>query len=184
MPVIRVRSAYEAVARRWRQSLVLSLTVMGIAAIALLGFITSTVVSRQIRNDALSRARSTAEILARSTFAPRLPAAGEKPDRRTVRALDSQLATARAVQGGTEAALFSPTGAVLYRSSGADTTPAGDPPKPGTHVVRSGGGRHVRSVLPVSVRGSSRPAAYLQLDGSVGPGTVAPRLHLACRNLV
>jgi EAL domain-containing protein (putative c-di-GMP-specific phosphodiesterase class I) len=156
------------VAQRWRQSLLFSLTVMGIAAVALLGVIASAVVGKQIENDAISRAQATAEILARSTFAPRLPASGERLSRSAVRSLGAELAAARAVSPGTEAVLRDARGRVLYASGGA--APAGGASQGvGTHVVGSGKGKRVRSVLPVLTRGAREPAAYLQFDAPYAP---------------
>jgi EAL domain-containing protein (putative c-di-GMP-specific phosphodiesterase class I) len=151
-------------ARIWRQSLVLSLTVMGICAVAVLGVIASAVVGKQIENDAISRAQDTAEILARSTFAPRIPAHGERLPRFAVRALDAQLAAARTVSPGTEAVLRRGDGRVLYSSAGA--VPA-TPGAAGTHVVGRGAGKRLRTVLPVLVHGKT--AAYLQFDAPYAP---------------
>ncbi|HEX6714069.1 MAG TPA: EAL domain-containing protein [Thermoleophilaceae bacterium] len=156
-------------ARRWRQSLVLSLTVMGVCAVAVLGLVASSVVGNQIESDALSRAQSTAEILARSTFAPRLPAPGERLSRSAVRSLDAQLAAARSVSPGTEAVLRDASGGVLYASAGA--APAAKPGAAdlGTHVVGKGADKRVRSLLPVLGRGSKVPAAYMQFDAPYAP---------------
>ena len=156
-------------ARRWRQSLVLSLTVMGICAVAILGVVASAVVGNQIEADAISRAQNTAEILARSTFAPRLPAPGEHLSRSAIRALDAQLETARSVSPGTQAVLRDARGGVLYASSGA--APAARPTADdlGTRVVGKGADKRVRSVLPVLGRGSKVPAAYMQFDAPYGP---------------
>jgi EAL domain-containing protein (putative c-di-GMP-specific phosphodiesterase class I) len=150
-------------ARTWRQSLVVSLTLMGIGAVAVLGLVASAVVGRQIENDALARARDTAEILARSTFAPRIPAPGGQLKRSAVRDLDAQLAAARAVSPGTQAVLRDRNGRVLYSSAGA--APASAPV--GTHVVRSGAAKLLRTVLPVVVRG--KRAATLQFDAPYAP---------------
>ena len=74
----RVGTATRWASRRWRQSLVFSLTVMGVCAVAVLGLITSAVVGGEIEHDAQSRAHATAESLARSTFAPRFPRPGQR----------------------------------------------------------------------------------------------------------
>jgi EAL domain-containing protein (putative c-di-GMP-specific phosphodiesterase class I) len=156
------------IAGRWRQSLVFSLTVMGAAAVAVLGLVASAIVGNQIEQDALSRARSTAEILARSTFAPRLPGPGERLGSDDVLELDAQVAAARAVAPGTAAVLRDGNGRVLYKSDGAGA-PRVAMIEPGTRVIGSGAMKRVRSVLPVMARGGRETAAYLQLDTSYAP---------------
>src|SRR4051794_35782256 len=150
----------------WRRSLVFSLTVMGVCAVAVLAVVASAVVGKQIENDAISRAQSSAAILARSTFAPRLPAAGKHLSRSAARALDAQLAAARTVEPDTQAVLRAAGGRVLYSSAGA--VPSG-PSTVGTHVIGSGPAKRLRSVLPVVGRGGSKPAAYLQFDAPYAP---------------
>jgi EAL domain-containing protein (putative c-di-GMP-specific phosphodiesterase class I) len=167
MNLVREPAAW--LARRWRQSLVFSLTVMGIAALALLGLVASAVVGNEIENDAISRAQSNAEILARSTFAPRLPAPGKRLPRSAVRSLDAQLAAARTVSPGTAAVLRDPNGRVLYSSGGAVPAAAATAHDVGTHVVGAGKDRRLRSVLPVLTTGATRPAAYLQFDAPYAP---------------
>ena len=162
-------------ARRWRQSLVLSLTLMGVAAVAVLGFVASAVVGKQIESDARSRAQATAEILARSTFAPRLPARGERLRPAAVRALDAQLETARAVSPGSQAVLRATDGSVLYASGAAAAGRA----ELGTHVVGKGAAKQLRSVLPVTARGKPGTAAFLELDTPYAPVAhdIAKRTH-------
>jgi EAL domain-containing protein (putative c-di-GMP-specific phosphodiesterase class I) len=165
---MRVGSGASWFARRWRQSLVLSVTVMGVAAVAVLGLLAHAVVSGQIRDDAIARAESSAELLARSTFAPRLPPPGKPLSRSAVRALDLQLAAVRSVTPGTQVVLRAGGGRVLYASGGAvGVRASGD--RVGTHVEGSGDARRLRSVLPVRARGSDRIAAYLELQAPYAP---------------
>jgi EAL domain-containing protein (putative c-di-GMP-specific phosphodiesterase class I) len=167
--VTRFRTAGGWVARGWRQSLVLSMTAMAIAAVAVIGFVASSVVGNQIEDDAIARAQATAELLARSTFAPRLPAPGERLSPAAVRSLDGQLSAARATVPGTHAVLRDARGRVLYSSKGA--AEAGIPAEAdlGTHVVGKRSTKRVRSILPVSGRGSTRTAAYMQFESSYAP---------------
>ncbi|MEA2492110.1 MAG: hypothetical protein QOJ29_21 [Thermoleophilaceae bacterium] len=166
--------------QQWRRSLVVSVTLMGVAAVAILALLASSVVSNQIRTDALSRAQSTAQILARSTFAPRLPHSGSRLDKRARRELDAQLAAARASEPGTEAVLRGVAGAVLYASPGATSATAGLPSL-GTRVSGHGAGKRVRSVLPVSTGSGQRPAAFLQLEVPYAP--VAHDIQVRTRRL-
>ena len=165
--MIDARSISNWFARQWRKSLVVSLTIVAVAAIALLGFVASAVVSAQIKHDARSRAQGTAEIIARSTFAPRLPGPGERLPRSSARALDGQVAAARSVAPGMTAVLRDSSGRVLYASPEADTS-AGKPPV-GTNVIGRGSAKRMRSVLPVMARGGRETAAFLQLDSSYAP---------------
>jgi EAL domain-containing protein (putative c-di-GMP-specific phosphodiesterase class I) len=155
-------------ARRWRQSLVLSMTVMGVVAVSVIALAAQAVVADQIRNDAVSRAQSTAELLARSTFAPRLPARGEPLSRRAKRELDAQLAAVDNVQPGTEVVLRDSGGRVLYASSDAIGGNAGVD-RLGTRVEGNGSGRRLRSVLPVRARGEAGTAAYLEFQTQYSP---------------
>jgi EAL domain-containing protein (putative c-di-GMP-specific phosphodiesterase class I) len=164
----RARVLTQWAAQRWRQSLVLSMTIAGVAAVALLALLASVVVRGQIRSDALSRAQATAEILARSTFAPRLPRGGSTLTRRSVRELDAQLAAARASQPGTEAVLRDKAGTLLYSSPGA-TDVAGPAPPTGTSVVGHEAERRVRSVLPVRTGGAAPALAFLELEVPYAP---------------
>jgi EAL domain-containing protein (putative c-di-GMP-specific phosphodiesterase class I) len=173
-----MRSALTWVGVRWRQSLVLSLTVIGVAALAVLGLLAAAVVGNQIEDDALGRARTTTEILARSAFAPRLPAPGERMRPAAVRDLDDQLASARATAPGTQAFLWNAGGRILYASDGA-VRPGR--PTPGTRVVGRGAAKHVSSVLPVTARNSGRPAAFLELDTPYAP--VAREIKTRTRKL-
>jgi EAL domain-containing protein (putative c-di-GMP-specific phosphodiesterase class I) len=146
----------------------MSFTLVGVAAVTLLAVLASSVVGNQIQTDALSRSQATAAILARSTFAPRLPTDGANLGRRAVRELDSQLAAARASQPGTEAVLRDATGRVLYASPGASDV-NGPSPRPGTSVVGHGSGRQVRSVLPVRTAGATPVLAFLDLSVPYAP---------------
>jgi EAL domain-containing protein (putative c-di-GMP-specific phosphodiesterase class I) len=177
----RVSGAANWFARVWRQSLVLSLTVMGVAAVALIALVASAVVGKQIEDDAVSRAQDTAEVLARATFAPRLPAKGETLQGAALASLDGQVAAAQAVKPGSEAVLFDADGHVLYASHGATTTSRPTRADLGTHVVRTGNGKQLRSVLPVRQRGNKKVAAYLQFEAPYAP--VAKDIRTRTRRL-
>jgi EAL domain-containing protein (putative c-di-GMP-specific phosphodiesterase class I) len=166
-------------ALRWRQSLVVSLTLMAFAAVALLAVVVSRVVGNQIETDALARAGATAEVLARSSFAPALPSHGRTLTRAAVRALDAQVAAARASQPGTEVLLRDRGGRILYSSAGAAQAAAAV--QTGTLIVGRGGERRVRSTLPVRARRAGAPDAYLQLEVPYAP--VAHDISVRTRRL-
>ena len=170
-----------AFARFWRQSLVLSLTVMGVAAVALIAVVASAVVGNQIRDDAISRAQDTAEVLARATFAPRLPADGETLQGAALTTLDGQVAAAQAVKPGSQTVLLDADGDVLYASDGATTTAKPTQSDLGTHVVGSGAGKRLRSVLPVREHGDPSVQAYLQFEAPYAP--VAKDIRTRTRRL-
>jgi EAL domain-containing protein (putative c-di-GMP-specific phosphodiesterase class I) len=167
--VSRLSAAARWSARAWRQSLVLSLTVTGVAAVGLIAVIASAVVGKQIEDDAIARAQDTAEVLARATFAPRLPADGRSLRGSAIADLDGQVAAAQAVAPGSEAVLYDADGEVLYASDGAATTGRPTVSDLGTHVVGNGKGKRLRSVLPVRERGARNAAAYLQFEAPYGP---------------
>jgi EAL domain-containing protein (putative c-di-GMP-specific phosphodiesterase class I) len=170
-----------AFARFWRQSLVLSLTVMGVAAVGLIAVVASAVVGNQIRDDAISRAQDTAEVLARATFAPRLPADRETLQGAALATLDGQVAAAQAVKPGSQTVLFDADGRVLYASYGAPTTAKPTQSDLGTHVVGSGAGKRLRSVLPVREKGDPKVQAYLQFEAPYAP--VAKDIRTRTRRL-
>jgi EAL domain-containing protein (putative c-di-GMP-specific phosphodiesterase class I) len=144
------------IAARWRQSLVLSFTVMGVAAVAVLAVVLSSVVGHQIKSDALASARSNAQVIARSSFAPHLPRPGHALTASDRRELDAQVAAARSSQPDTEAALWDRNGRLLYSTAAVGARGSG------TRVVGSGDKRRIRSTLPVLAGGA--PAAFLQLE--------------------
>ena len=163
----RVAAAPGGFAARWRQSLVFSFTVIGVAAVALMAVVISEVIGRQIKTDAMLRARVTAETLARSSFAPQLPRDGQKLSRSALRGLDAQVAAARASAPGTTAVLRDSAGRIIYSSGGAAR--AETAPRMGTHVVGRGAEKTVRTVLPVRARSGGPPQASLQMDVPYAP---------------
>ncbi len=115
----RVIALGRALRARWRQSFVLSITVLALLAVAAFALLISRLVAGQIEDQSLDRARESAGIIARSSFAPRLPQAG-RPLARADRAdLDRQLAAARASEPGLEVRLWSRTGGLLYGARAA-----------------------------------------------------------------
>src|SRR3954454_16025056 len=136
-----------AVRNRWRQSFVLSVTLLALLAVAVFALVIGRVVSNQIEDQALQRARETAGIVARSSFAPRLPTAG-KPLAAADRAdLDRQLAAARAQEPGLRMRLWGADGSLIYGGASSTRGGASVPPRavqvalagsPATDVHRDG----------------------------------------------
>ena len=103
-----------AVRNRWRRSFVGSVTVVALLVVVLFAAVIGRLVHEQIEDQAFERASETAEILARVSFTPRLPAAGRRLSERDLRALDRQLAAARGREGALTATLVRRDGTVLY----------------------------------------------------------------------
>src|SRR4051812_40534506 len=80
---------------RWRQNLVLSISLVALLAVALFALVIGRVVAGQIEDQSLDRARETAGIVARSSFAPRIPNAGQRLSKEDRADLDRQVAAAR-----------------------------------------------------------------------------------------
>src|SRR4051812_11973126 len=113
-----------AVRNRWRQSFVLSVTLLALLAVAVFALVIGRVVSNQIEDQAVDRARETAGIVARSSFAPRLPDRGKALAAADRRDLDRQLAAARAQEPGLRMRLWSADGTVVYGPAAAAPAPA------------------------------------------------------------
>jgi EAL domain-containing protein (putative c-di-GMP-specific phosphodiesterase class I) len=129
------------VRNRWRQSFVLSITVLALIAVAVFALVIGRVVAGQIEDQALSRARETAGIVARSSFAPRLPQDGKQLAKEDKADLDRQLEAARGQEPGLEMSLWATDGRVIYGSAAA--------PPPAVRAALSG-----------------RPATDVQRDGA------------------
>ena len=99
---------------RWRQSFVLSITVVALLGVAIFALVIGRVVASQIEQQALDRARETAGIVARASFTPRLPASGQPLSAKDRADLDRQAAAARAEEPGLVMRLWGADGKVLY----------------------------------------------------------------------
>jgi EAL domain-containing protein (putative c-di-GMP-specific phosphodiesterase class I) len=164
--------------KRWRESFIGSITVVALLAVAAFTFLIGRIVSNQIEDQALNRSRETAGIVARASFAPRLPAAG-RPLAAADRAdLDRQLAAARGQQPGLQMRLWAPGGALIYAPGGtAGSGGAAAPPpvvraalagRPATDVKRDGAtdtspGAALTSAVPIRRAQSGPVAAALEL---------------------
>ena len=109
-----VGAVLRGVRNRWRRSFVGSVTLIALLVVALFAAVTGRIVHEQIEDQAFERAAETAEVLARVSFTPRLPAPGGRLPARDVRALDRQLRAAGRGGTGLDATLVRRDGTVLY----------------------------------------------------------------------
>jgi EAL domain-containing protein (putative c-di-GMP-specific phosphodiesterase class I) len=146
-----------AVRRRWRQSFVLSVTLVALVGVAVFALVISRVVRGEIEDQALDRARDTTAIVARSSFAPRLPGTGQRLAAVDVTELDRQLAAARASEPAIRMRLWARDGNIVY--AGDHQQIGQRPPQP----------RAVSEAL------GGRPATDVKRDG---PGDTSPGASL------
>jgi EAL domain-containing protein (putative c-di-GMP-specific phosphodiesterase class I) len=162
---------------RWRQSFVASITIVALLAVAVFAFLIGRIVANQIEDQALDRARETAGIVARSSFAPRLPAPGKRLAPADRSDLNRQLASARAQEPGLEMRLWGADGALIFGSTGSRSGGTPAPPRvvraalagrPATDVQRDGAtdtspDSNLTSAVPVRRVKSGHVAAALEL---------------------
>ncbi|MEA2405247.1 MAG: hypothetical protein QOE08_1894, partial [Thermoleophilaceae bacterium] len=134
---------------RWRQSFVLPITLAALLAVAVFAIVIGRIVAHQIEDQALNRARETAAIVARSSFAPRLPAGGKQLAPADRADLDRQHAAARAQEPGLPMRLCGADGSLIYTSGGP---------------AASGGAPAAPAVVQAALAG--RPATDVQRDGA------------------
>jgi EAL domain-containing protein (putative c-di-GMP-specific phosphodiesterase class I) len=151
----RLISAGRTLRGRWRKSFVLWVTIVALLGTAAFAIVIARIVANQIEDQAIERARDTASIVARSSFAPRIPDAGDRLAREDLADLDRQLAAARGQEPGLEMRLWSRDGSLVYAP---DHSAIGTRP-PGTAVVRA------------ALTG--RPATVVERDGATdtSPGS-------------
>src|SRR2546423_10540684 len=93
--VTKLLALGRAVRNRWRQSFIASVTLVALLGVVAFAVVIGRIVRAQIEDQAFDRARDTAQITARASFAPRLPAPGDRLTPRDLTDLDRQLASAR-----------------------------------------------------------------------------------------
>jgi EAL domain-containing protein (putative c-di-GMP-specific phosphodiesterase class I) len=165
---------------RWRQSFVLSTTLVGLLAIGLFALVIGRVVANQIEDQALDRARETAAIVARSSFVPRLPRAGQQLSNADRTDLDRQLAAARASGPGVVMRLWSAGGRLLYGPR-APMRPAVKQALRGRGATQIQRGESVTSVVPVRRTRAGPVAGAVELDLPYGP--IGDDIHDRTRRL-
>ena len=162
------------VRNRWRRSFVASVTVLALLAVVVFAALIARIVHEEISDQAFDRAAETAEILARGSFAPRLPAEGGRLPARDLADLDRQLAAARAREPLLDARLWARNGTILYaRNRGLVGTRA-EPPGPVREALAGGtasavDGDVLRTAAPIVRRAGAPTAAALELTLPYGP---------------
>ena len=143
----------------------LSVTLVGLLAVGLFALVIGRVVAGQIEDQALDRARETAGIVARSSFAPRLPRAGQPLSSGDRADLDRQLAAARSVEPGLVMRLWGGRGEILYG------TRIASPPGAVTQALRGRSATDVQSETSIT-------SAVPVRQGRGGPVAAALELRL------
>jgi EAL domain-containing protein (putative c-di-GMP-specific phosphodiesterase class I) len=169
---------------------VASVTVLALLGVALFALLVGRIVHEQITDQAFERATDTAEILARASFAPRLPPPGRPLSRGDLAALDRQLAAARRSEPLLDMRLWARDGRVLYARDPAAVGRRAERPgvvaaalagRTASEVV-GGDGERLLTAAPVVRRAGGRPAAALELSLPYGP--VAADVDRRTRRLV
>jgi EAL domain-containing protein (putative c-di-GMP-specific phosphodiesterase class I) len=158
-----------AVRNRWRRSFVASVTVMALLSVALFAVVLARIVHEQIADQAFDRAAETAEVLARTSFAPRLPPPGGRLERRDVRDLDRQLRAARRREPLLGVRLWARDGTVLYGRRGAAPQPVRDALRGDTASAVTGDDTVLRTAAPIVRREGGRVAGAVELTLPYGP---------------
>ena len=142
-----------------------SATLLAFVGVGALALVVSSVAGSQIEDDALDRATERAEIVARSSFAPRLPERGKPLSARAVRELQAQERAARASEPGAVTRLWARSGKLLYAREAGAARPPEHVRKAlaGKAESRRAGDRLVTAV-PVVRRQGSAPEAALELS--------------------
>ena len=159
----------------------LSVTLVGLFAVGLFALVIGRVVANQIKDQALDRARETAGIVARSSFAPRLPRAGQPLSGGDRGDLDRQLAAARSVEPGLAMRLWSARGELLYGPGVGSPPAAVSEALHGRSATDVQGETSITSAVPVRRRRGGPVAAALELRLPYAP--IAKDVHDRTRRL-
>jgi EAL domain-containing protein (putative c-di-GMP-specific phosphodiesterase class I) len=171
-----------ALRNRWRRSFVSSITVTALVGVVLFALVIGRVVHEQIADQAFDRAAETAEILARASFTPRLPAPGEPLARADRAALDRQLRAVRRRESGLRVRLWARDGTLLYGPRAPLPAQVRDALRGDTSTAVTDDDETLRTAAPVVRREGGRPAAALELTLPYGP--IADDVDRRTRNLV
>ena len=161
---------------RWRRSFVASLSVVALVVLLAFALVVRQVVKTQISGQAVERATETAQITARSAFAPRLPDPGGRLGSADRADLDRQVRSARARDDEVDMRLWSRDGRILYARQ--DRLIGTRPTRPAVVTPALAGrsssavtddDRLLRTAVPVVRRAGARPAAALELTLPYGP---------------
>ncbi|MEA2495417.1 MAG: hypothetical protein QOJ29_3328 [Thermoleophilaceae bacterium] len=155
------------------------MTLVALLAVAVFAVVIGRVVANQIEDQALERARETVGIVARSSFAPRLPAAGKALARQDRADLDRQVRAAQAQEPGLQMRLWGANAALIYPATGAASAPAAAvhsalAGRPASDVKRDGAtdtspGATLTSAVPIRRAKGGPVAAALELQLPYAP---------------
>jgi EAL domain-containing protein (putative c-di-GMP-specific phosphodiesterase class I) len=157
---------------RLRPGFLVLFTLGGLAAVAGLALALNWVVTHDVRSEQLRAARQSAELIARSTYAPRLQHGLGRLGTRTLDALDATTAIAQQTGSLHEIVVWSRSGRIIYavdhRRIGTRTrlTSALGATLDGqvvTHVEDVAGVRRVVVSVPLQ-RGSGRPVGAVEMS--------------------
>jgi EAL domain-containing protein (putative c-di-GMP-specific phosphodiesterase class I) len=172
-----------ALRNRWRRSFVSSITFIALVGVVLFALVIGRIVHEQIADQAFERAAESAEILARGSFAPRLPPPGRPlraADRRT---LDRQLAAVRRRESGLRMRLWARDGTPLYGRGQTPPPPeVRDALRGDTSTAVTADEQTLRTAAPIVRRQGGPVAAALEVTQPYGP--IADDVDDRTRNLV
>ena len=161
---------------RWRRSFVASVTVIALLGVALFALVVGRIVHEQIADQAFDRAAETAEILARGSFAPRLPERGARLTRTDLADLDRQVRAAREREPRLDVRVWGRAGTILSARRRALIGQRRRPPEPvraalrgATSTATSDDETTLRTAAPVVRREGDPVAAALELILPYGP---------------
>jgi EAL domain-containing protein (putative c-di-GMP-specific phosphodiesterase class I) len=170
---------------RMRPAFAITFSLLGLASVAALVFAMSWIVGKDIRHDQLSSASQAAQLLAQSSFAPRLDVRRHRLGAATVRQLDIAAVAARRVRSLSSVVVRDRRGRVLYstnhrqidRSYRLSPTLKSALAGQTLTTVRSrpGTGKRVEVVVPIYRHGSEAPAAAFAVNLPYGPMATAIR---------
>jgi EAL domain-containing protein (putative c-di-GMP-specific phosphodiesterase class I) len=173
-PLTKLLALGRAVRNRWRQSFIASITLVALLGVALFAFAIGRIVKAQIEDQAFDRAKDTAQITARASFAPRLPAPGGRLSARDLADLDRQLASARAREPAIDMRVWDRDGTLLYARDRRLIGRRGDPSST-VDAALSGRsatavrGSRLQTAVPIVRRAGEPVAAALELTLPYGP---------------
>jgi EAL domain-containing protein (putative c-di-GMP-specific phosphodiesterase class I) len=173
---------------RLRPAFVITFSLLGLAGVAALVVAMSWIVGKDIRGDQLTSARQAAQLLAQSSFAPRLdrrPGRVGRLDANTIHQLDVAAVAARRIRSLSSVVVRDRRGRVLYSTNHRQIdrryrlTPTLKSALAGhtltTTRSQTGAGKRVEIVVPMYRRGSDAPAAAFVVNFPYAPIATAVR---------
>jgi EAL domain-containing protein (putative c-di-GMP-specific phosphodiesterase class I)/uncharacterized membrane protein len=146
---------------RWRRSFIASITVTTLLGVVLFAAVIGRIVHEQIEDQAFERATDTAEILARASFSPRLPADGGPLTARDRADLDRQLRAARQRERQLDMRLWADDGTILFARERSLVGERGEPSEAVRAALEGRTRTEVASRGEVAGLGDARPGEDL-----------------------